>query len=107
MRTTLLFILTLSVFALSFCIWWEVSEPQIVSAITERPTPAMEHKLKKATRYHGTMTAYRTIEGKWYFDRDCKRCRLFTEGFLESYNNHPPAKLGSTESQRASELKSR
>lgn len=90
MKNIGIIILMLILFFVLFYFWWRISEPWIVSAITERPTPAMEHKLNAACQFHGPLIVpYRTIDGQWYFERDGKTCKLFTEGFLESYHrNH-------------------
>ena len=37
--------------------------------------------IKRAHKYHGIDTSI-MVDGKLYFWRDGKRCKLFTEGFL-------------------------
>jgi len=81
MKNLLVSCLILFIFFLSLCVWWEVSEPKL--AILEDAD-----KIEAACCFHGylcTLFTWRTKDGVWYFKRDGKDCRLFTEDFEDKY----------------------
>ena len=76
----------LILFFFLFCFWYKISEGKVLEWRYEVPEEAMECKLSKAYEYHGIYFAYCTVNGRWYFDRDGKKCKLLTDGFLKLYN---------------------
>ena len=59
---------------------WEITEPE--SAILIPPTET--EQVEDAILYHGDQTKPYKEKGKWYFKRDGKQCRLFTQNFNNS-----------------------
>ena len=58
------------------------AEITVKSSDYKEPT---RQELRKAMGYHGILFAEQDDNGKWYFTRDGKRCRLFA--FLDNKKN--------------------
>jgi len=49
------------------------------------PAPIASPRIKAAMKYHGIRFAEGRADGTFWFERNGKWCRLFTEGFEKSW----------------------
>jgi len=58
------------------------------AVVIKNPNPEKSRQeLRAAMKYHGVLFAFKE-NGKWYFLRDGKKCRLFSKKYQEKRRNY-------------------